>query len=275
MSATTSTLGPTSGAAAPQSGLLRRAASSAHEVALIGTVFLLYRQVRFISQDDGVTAFANAERLLRWESTLFAVSERAVQQVALRSEATIEFLNRYYVSVHFPLTVLFVLWLLFRHPTNYRRMRNWLMTTTVIALVVHIAFPLAPPRMLPGFVDTLRVYGPNIYPADTSASMANQFAAMPSLHFGWSLIVAVGFMMTARRRWSALALLHPLITLIAIVATANHYFLDAAAAAVIVLVSAQLSQRFTRTTMRSTSGTPRSPSPTNAVVDDARGLRSQ
>jgi hypothetical protein len=119
-------------------------------------------------------------------------------------------------------------------------MRNWLMGVTATALAIHVAFPLAPPRMLAGFVDTLDVFGPDIYPADHTQSVANQFAAMPSLHFGWSVIVAAGFVMVVRNRWRWLALAHPVITLLAIVATANHYWLDAAVAGLLVAAVATL-----------------------------------
>ena len=89
-----------------------------------------------------------------------------------------------------------------------------------------------------GSVDTLAVHGPRIYSADTTKSVANQFAAMPSLHFGWSVMVAVALIAVTRRRVRWLALAHPALTLLAIVATANHYFADAAVALVLVAVGA-------------------------------------
>ena len=86
-----------------------------------------------------------------------------------------------------------------------------------------------------GFVDTLQTYGPRIYAEDTNESVANQFAAMPSLHFGWALLIALMFIRIKRTRWSWVALAHPAITLLAIVATANHYLADAAVAGVLVI----------------------------------------
>ena len=110
-------------------------------------------------------------------------------------------------------------------------------------MVIHVAFPLAPPRMLEGYVDTLRVFGPSIYPEDPSRSVANQFAAMPSLHFGWALMVAVGIIVltSSRYRWWWLA--HPAVTLLAIVATGNHYLLDAAVAAALAAAIGDLTLR--------------------------------
>ena len=111
---------------------------------------------------------------------------------------------------------------------------------TGAALVLHLLFPLAPPRMLAaaGLVDTGQVYGPTVY-GDTPAtdSMANQFAAMPSLHFGWALMVAVGLIVATRSRWRWLWLLHPLVTLLVIVGTANHYWLDAIVVSALLAVA--------------------------------------
>ncbi|CAM5624664.1 hypothetical protein [Streptomyces afghaniensis 772] [Streptomyces afghaniensis] len=106
--------------------------------------------------------------------------------------------------------------------------RRVLAAVTAAALVLHLLFPLAPPRMLAatGLVDTARAYGPSVYGSPATDSLSNQFAAMPSLHFGWALMVAVGLIVATRSRWRWLWLLHPLLTLPVIVGTANHYWLD-------------------------------------------------
>lgn len=200
-------------------------------------LFLCYGQIRYLTKDDTAQAMANARRVVGLEQRTQAFTEGAVQDLALRSRAVVTFLNHYYVGVHFPLTAIFVVWVLARHPGWYRRVRWWLISVSAIALAIHVAFPLAPPRMLGdhGFVDTLREFGPRIYSADTDGSVANQFAAMPSLHFGWAAIVAGAFVAIKGTRLSLLAFLHPLITLLAIVATANHYWLDAVVALVLVI----------------------------------------
>ena len=204
------------------------------ELAIIAVTFLGYRQIRYLTRNDTDQAAANARHVIGFERRLGVFTEQSVQSVVLHSETVVGFLNRYYVGVHFPLTATFVVWVLIRHPEWYRSLRTWMIGVTMTALVIHVAYPLAPPRMTPGFIDTLRVYGPNIYPKDTDQSVANQFAAMPSLHFGWAAIIAIAFICIKRTRWSLLALLHPAITLLAIVATANHYWIDAAVAMVLV-----------------------------------------
>ncbi len=115
----------------------------------------------------------------------------------------------------------------------YRRFRNVMIVITTAGMAVHLLLPLAPPRMFPnlGFVDTARVFGPASYGAGSPyKGFANQFAAMPSLHFGWALVIAWAVLLATKSRWRYLVLAHPLITLAAIVLTANHYWLDAVVA---------------------------------------------
>lgn len=209
---------------------------------MIGAVFVVYRQIRFLSRNDTEAALDNAHRVVSLERRLHVFTERGLQGMAMHSDAVVAFLNRYYVFVHFPLTTVFLVWAYLRHEGSYRWIRNWFVSVTLAALVVHVAFPLAPPRMIrdAGFVDTLQQYGPSIYSADTTQSVANQFAAMPSLHFGWAVMVACAFIAITRSRRSLWALLHPAITLLAIVATANHYWIDAAVALLLVVVARPL-----------------------------------
>jgi hypothetical protein len=117
-----------------------------------------------------------------------------------------------------------------RHAETYRRFRNVMVVITLTGMVGHLLMPLAPPRMFPklGFVDTAEVLGPASYGGSGPyKGFANQFAAMPSLHFGWALVIAWAVLIATKSRWRHLVILHPVITLAAIVLTANHYWLDA------------------------------------------------
>ena len=144
------------------------------------------------------------------------------------SDSLLHAANIYYFSVHFPTMIAFLVWgYLFRPRAEYHWARNLVIALTCTALVVHIVFPLAPPRMFPqwGFVDTMATFGPNAY-AGTSGAMANQFAAMPSLHIGWAALIAYVIHRTGPRWLAWVATAHFAITVLVVVVTANHYWLD-------------------------------------------------
>ncbi|MFF8263619.1 phosphatase PAP2 family protein [Streptomyces virginiae] len=211
------------------------------ELLLVAGFFTVYKAGRLLSTDRTGEAFRNADRIWEAERALGLPGEGAVQRLLLHGEALVTTANTYYAAVHFPATALFLVWLYVRRPAHYLWTRRVLAVLTGAALVLHLAYPLAPPRMLPdaGLVDTGQVYGPTVYRAAPDAdTLANQFAAMPSLHFGWALMLAIGVIAATRggkrSRWGLLWLLHPLVTLLVIVATANHYWLDAIAAAVLL-----------------------------------------
>ncbi|MFF4012176.1 phosphatase PAP2 family protein [Streptomyces sp. NPDC001717] len=207
------------------------------EVLLVAGLFAVYKAGRTLSTGRTDEAFRNAGWTWDAERALHLPGEGAVQRLLLHGDALVHTANTYYAVVHFPATALFLIWLYVRRPGHYLWARRVLAVLTGAALVLHLAFPLAPPRMLGAahLVDTGRVYGPSVYGAEPAAdTMANQFAAMPSLHFGWALMLALGMIAATTSRWRALWLLHPLATLLVVVGTANHYWLDSIVAAVLL-----------------------------------------
>jgi hypothetical protein len=136
--------------------------------------------------------------------------------------------NVYYAAVHFPATAAFLIWLYLRRPGDYLWIRRTLALLTASGLLVHLAIPVAPPRMLSalGFVDTAAAYGPAVYGPPNQNTLADQYAAMPSLHIGWAVMVAIGIIATTRTRWRWLAVLHPIATTLVVIGTANHFWLD-------------------------------------------------
>ncbi|MFJ6572604.1 phosphatase PAP2 family protein [Streptomyces sp. NPDC091292] len=235
-------------------GVRARAARSApdrppllRELLLVVGLFAVYKAGRQLATGHTEAAFRNARHVWDAERALRLPGEGAVQGALLHSETLIHLANTYYAAVHFPATALFLVWLYLRRPAHYVRARRVLAVLTAAALVLHLAYPLAPPRLLrlTGLVDTGQVYGPTVYGAAPRAdTMANQFAAMPSLHVGWALMVAIGLIAAVRSRWRWLWLLHPLITLLVVVATANHYWLDAVVAAVLLGGALAVVRRF-------------------------------
>jgi hypothetical protein len=201
------------------------------ELLLIGVLLAVYQLVRHLAGGHPEAAARHAHDVWHAERSVLLPDEADVQRWGLRWRPAARLANLYYVGVHFPGTALAMLWLWLRDRVGYLRMRTELVLLTGSGLVLHVLFPLAPPRLMPGFGtrDTMLAVGPSAYPSDTGG-YANQFAAMPSLHVGWALLVAVAVIRTTRGRLRWLALLHPVLTLAVVVVTANHYWLDALAA---------------------------------------------
>ncbi|MFD9465910.1 phosphatase PAP2 family protein [Streptomyces sp. NPDC060027] len=210
------------------------------ELLLVVGLFVVYKAGRLLATGHTDQAFADAHRVWDWERFLHLPDEGALQGTLLHSDSLVHIANTYYATVHFPATAAFLVWLYLRRPAHYVWARRVLALVTAAALVGHLTFPLAPPRLLAetGLVDTGQVYGPTVYGAHPATdAMANQFAAMPSLHFGWALMVAIGLIAATRSRLRPLWLLHPLLTLLVIVGTANHYWLDAIAATALLCIA--------------------------------------
>jgi len=206
------------------------------ELALIAVLWVTYSLGRFAADGHVDTAMANANRVWDLERLLRLPGEDGLQHLLLRAGSLVEAANSYYAYVHFPATISFLLWVYLRRPADYRPVRNTIVLLTGAALAVHLIFPLAPPRMLAetGLVDTGHLFGPSVYGSPATDSVTNQYAAMPSLHVGWSLLVAVTLIALTRGRWRLVWLAHPLLTLLVVIGTANHYWLDAAVAAALL-----------------------------------------
>ncbi|MDX3614321.1 phosphatase PAP2 family protein [Streptomyces europaeiscabiei] len=210
------------------------------EFLLVAGLFLVYKFGRMLANGHTTEAFRNAHLVWDWERALHLPGEGSVQSALLHGDTPVHLANVFYATVHFPATMAFLVWLYLRRPAHYVWARRVLAALTAAALLLHLAFPLAPPRMLDvaSLVDTGQVYGPTVYSAAPATdSLANQFAAMPSLHFGWALMVAIGLIAATRSRLRRLWLLHPLVTLVVIVGTANHYWLDAIVAGTLLAVA--------------------------------------
>ena len=213
----------------------RYGARLAKEAAVIAALLVLYRLGRMLGRDESARAFDNAREVLALEDRLGIDNELSVQRAVLDETGVIRLLNRYYASAHFAASMAFLVFVYVWAPRLVAHIRFLFVTVTAAALVIHLVYPLAPPRMLHGYVDTIERYGPSIYGGRSAVGqLANQFAAMPSLHFGWAVLVAYGVVRALDTRWRWFVVLHPVITLAAIVITANHYWLDALAAVALI-----------------------------------------
>ncbi|MFG3554307.1 phosphatase PAP2 family protein [Micromonospora sp. NPDC047557] len=209
---------------------------AARELLLVATLFLLYKVARMAVAGRVSTALANGESIWHIERLFHLPDEAAVQHPLLAHDLVAHLANGYYAYVHFPATVITLSWLYLRHPAHYLWTRRVLACLTAAALALHLLVPLAPPRLtaLTGLVDTGRRFGPTVYGPPDTDTLSNQYAAMPSLHVGWALAVAVALVAVTRGRLRWLWLAHPLVTLLVVVATGNHYWLDGVVAAVML-----------------------------------------
>jgi hypothetical protein len=205
---------------------------------LLATLFLVYSAGRQLAARHSGSAFDHAHEVLSLQDWLHLPDEAAVQQWALQFPHAIQAANLYYAGVHAPLTAAVLLWLSIWRPQAYAHVRWTMVSLTGLALIGHIVFPLAPPRMMRGFVDTGVLFGQSVYGADHTGGAANQFAAMPSLHVGWAALIALAMILITRSPWRWLWLLHPIATFAVVVVTANHYWLDGIV--VLILLAASL-----------------------------------
>lgn len=208
------------------------------ELLLIRVVYSGYAHVRLAATAGRGTAEAHGRQIHSLEKWLHIDIEHWANHAVVHIGWLKSFFDYYYSTFHFivPLAILGVLYV--RRPADYRWARSTLGFATLVALLGFWLYPLAPPRLMPGlgFIDT--VHGVQDFAKPdygTLTSMTNQYAAMPSLHFGWSLWCGVMIVMLAPKLWmKALGLLHPLFTVSAIVATANHWVLDAVGGALVI-----------------------------------------
>jgi hypothetical protein len=190
-------------------------------------------------------AFDNARTVVDVQRSV-GLDVEAGLQAALGSWWIFKAANWYYL-VHFPVTVAVLVGsYFFARRSKFNQLRNSLVGATSVALLVHVRYPLAPPRMLDGYLDTAAAFGPNPYALPGSDS-ANQFAAMPSMHVGWAVLVALVLWSASSRPWVRVAgICHAIITSTVVIVTANHYVLDVLIGAGLALIAWFLMGQFER-----------------------------
>ena len=220
----------------------RRAFRDAFEIGLVALAFLAYFVVRGSVVDREVEALRNAVNIIELERSLGFFWEPELHAAILDNRALVQLFNAIYFWLDFPLIVAIGLWLYFAHRRQYTVARDSLLASGAIALIVYQLFPVMPPRLLPpdasfGFVDTLSEYSSLTYQAQSTEAFVNPYAAVPSLHVGWALLVGGVLIWTTPNLWlRALGVFLPIGQLAAIIFTANHYILDAMAGLVVALM---------------------------------------
>jgi hypothetical protein len=227
---------------------VRRRAPLWREAIVIVWLLWIYDAVNNLSPLRITAALDHTRGLLLLEATAHVDVERTLNTFTSAHHLLALVVSDYYDNAHFVVTFAVLAWLWIARPGDYRRWRNVLVVANLIGFVVFWCYPMAPPRMLGGFVDTVAVsHAIGSWHSGGLAADANQYAAMPSLHTAWAAWSGLAVWATTRRTLvRAVATVYPLLTVVAVLATANHLLIDSAAglatAAVAVAVEASLAR---------------------------------
>lgn len=237
---------------ATPAGMNRLAAGSSgrrlrwwREVLMIGAWYVGYEGVRAVSPTQVRAAHRHAEQLLGFERWAHLDPERGLNRLLSGSSHLGVLAGGYYAILHFAVTLVALVWLYRRHRALYQHARTVLISASTASLVVFWFYPVAPPRLaMPGLQDTVVTH--NVLGAGHAAStgtLVDLYAALPSLHVGWAFwVAAVIVRARGTSPYRQLAWLYPVTTALVVLATANHYLVDAAAG-VTVIALAELAYR--------------------------------
>lgn len=208
------------------------------ELAIIAVGYWLYTMGRNAVPQQESIARRHGRSVQHLQDALHLNFELSVNHFVAAHEWIAQTMDYYYATLHFLVTIGVMVWLFVKRQHVYRGARTVLFAITLLGLLGFYLYPLAPPRLLPqyDYIDTLIKFHTWGSLADPKiAAHSNQFAAMPSLHIAWALWCAIALFRCAKPMWiRVLGLLYPMLTLLAIVGTANHFIIDAVGGALVV-----------------------------------------
>lgn len=214
----------------------------ARESGVVAVLYALYMLAGELSLASAAPAVGRGQWVWDAERTVHLPSETSLQHALLPIPGLAHAANVYYIGFHVPVLGIFLAWCLLRHRDEYPAWRSRLALLSGACLLVQLLLPLAPPRLIGtagdgpvGVVDTGLRWGPTVYKSG-GGGFADQFAAMPSLHVGWALLVGVAAMRVGRSRWRYLGAGHAAVTVLVVVVTGNHFWLDGVLAALLLLL---------------------------------------
>jgi hypothetical protein len=220
--------------AASKNRAVRGVGAFARETAVIGVLYALWQLAGEVSVTGTDGAFRRARWIAHAENYLPLPSERSLQHLILGHGLIVQGANLYYAAMHLTMMLTFLIWLFVRHRDRYRPIRQVMAWTTFGCLLVQL-LPVAPPRMLPGIIDTGRLYDQSVY---SSGFPIDQLAAMPSVHVAWAVLVGYYAWRVSPSRWRYLGPAHAVLTILVVVVTGNHWWLDGIVAVAILAVCA-------------------------------------
>lgn len=206
------------------------------QLVIVISAFLLYFLVRGLTEGSTQQAIANGWRVVDFEKAVGLFQEDRVQEAIVGHQSLVDIVNWIYIWGHWPVIAAVAIWLLFRHEPTFIVYRNAFLVSGVIGLVIFATFPVAPPRLMPlDLVDTVTEHS-NSYRVLQPPSLVNQYAAVPSLHFGWNLLIGIALVQCAASPGAKVfGVAMPALMAFAVVATANHYIIDAILGAAVAL----------------------------------------
>jgi hypothetical protein len=242
------------------------------EAAIVAAAFLLYFGVRGAVIDRPEIAYRNALDIIDAQRALGFFVEDDLNNWVKDRLFWAQTMNFIYFYLHFPLIIAFGMWLYFFRREKYTLTRDAFLASGAIALVVYWLYPVAPPRELPelaarfdpdapsyvrGFIDTLQVHLGYAYDTQSTRAFVNPYAAMPSLHFGWDLLLGLAIIWafwpsrwSPSRRWLwaavPIGIALPLLQVFSITLTANHFLLDAVAGGIVAMMGIGVAVAFQR-----------------------------
>jgi membrane-associated phospholipid phosphatase len=223
-------------------GLVRDHRDGLREVVLVSLFVLAYFGIRNQTAGSAATAYANADRLMRFERTVHLAWEASLQAPVVAHPLLVTLANWVYIWGHWPVIIV-VAFLLFRYRRGqYLLLRNALFVSGAIGFLFFALFPVAPPRLAdPALVDTVTLHS-HAYRALQPPGLTDQFAAFPSLHFGWNLLAGIAVFSAVRYvPLRVLCIVGPAAMAAAVVITANHYVVDVLGGLAVVLVGLAVS----------------------------------
>jgi membrane-associated phospholipid phosphatase len=207
------------------------------QIALVGIAFLIYFGVRGLTAGDVAQAEANARSLVRVERAVGLAWEESLQAAIDGSTLLVNVANWVYIWGHLPLLAITAFWLYFRRTDRFLLFRDAVFISGLVGMVIFATFPMAPPRL--GILEVLDTVTErsSSYRTLQPPALTNKYAAFPSLHFGWNLLLGMIMAVDARHivvklLWAAT----PVAMAFAVVATANHYVLDVVFGALVALL---------------------------------------
>ena len=211
----------------------------AREALLVAPAALFYFLVRGLVDAKPTDAYAHATMVIQLEQSLGIFHERELQAMILHFDYLVDLANWIYIWIHWPVITATFVWLIVLHRRKYPTYRNVMLLSGAVGIAVFALYPVAPPRLMPSLdvVDTVTTHSYS-YRVLQPPNLTNPYAAMPSLHFGWNLLMGIAIFREARRLGiKLLGILMPLAMFFGIVFTANHYIIDGLAGGVLVLMS--------------------------------------